>query len=291
MPSRRAPRSARRASRRPTIRTPFAPRVRSKYACRAGSPMVSIGATAWPTRATRDRDGSSRSPKWRPTKITGLPVLKASATVSRRLHENPLVDIPGVQRWRARHFEVIAGVVAEGRADEALERHGVAGGSTTSGDRGRARRGPARRDADCAGLGGRSGAARYHAVPAHSASRMSGPSGSQPGNPRERTDQSRADARTIVPRRRFDPVAGHRRWGPGSGRPACMTRARRSRSAASPADAGHIGELYHCSGAAPTIEVSSSAIACVARCSSAGSSTPPRSARSTTGGTCRRFGA
>ena len=59
--------------------------------------------------------------------------------------------------------------------------------------------------------------------------------------------------------------------GPGSGLPACMSAARRSRSAASSAVAGQIGlKLYHCSGAAPMVASSASAIAWVARWSSAG---------------------
>ena len=53
-------------------------------------------------------------------------------------------------------------------------------------------------------------------------------------------------------RRRSGLVARRRpRAGPGSGRPACISRARRSRSAPSSAVAGQIGlKLYHCSGAA-----------------------------------------
>ena len=116
-----------------TIRTPFAPRVRSKYAWRAGSPIVSIGATACPTRSARNRDGSSRSPKWRPTKITGSPLRNAAVDDVGRLHQQPHVDIARPKRRRARHLEVVPGVVAEGRADEALERRGVVGGGTNRG--------------------------------------------------------------------------------------------------------------------------------------------------------------
>ena len=60
--------------------------------------------------------------------------------------------------------------------------------------------------------------------------------------------------------------------GPGSAMPDCIKVARRSRSAASSAVAGQIGlKLYHCSGAAATVDARASAIAWVARWSSAGS--------------------
>ena len=64
--ARGAPRAARRCGRRRR------PAVRTNQACSAGSSIVSIGATAPPTRSARNRAGSSMAPKWRPTKMTGV---------------------------------------------------------------------------------------------------------------------------------------------------------------------------------------------------------------------------
>ena len=122
----------------------------------------------------------------------------------RRLHEDPLVDVPRPERRRARHLEVVAGVVAEGRPDEALQRSGVVGGG--------ANRGPTRvrvRRAACAtrrrlrrACAARSGAARYHAAPASSARRINGPSGSRPATHASAPSSRARTSCTNVPRRR-----------------------------------------------------------------------------------------
>ena len=177
VPSRRAASRARRASRRPTMRTPTAPRVRTNQACSAGSSMVSIGATAPPSRTARNRAGSSIAPKCRPMNTTGPPA-NAAATVSGVSIVEPLVDLVRAHGRRPGHLQVVAGGVPVGQADEALEGARVVGGAAAEGaalavaachvaTRRRLRRAWA----------ARSGVARYHRSPANSARRTSGPSG------------------------------------------------------------------------------------------------------------------
>ena len=276
-PSRRGapPSSSRRASRRPTIRTPVAPRVRTNQACSAGSSMVSIGATAPPTRAARNRPGSSIEPKWRPTKIDRRPVAERLGDDLGRLDgHQPVDDPPGRMRRRPGHLEVVAGVVPERRADEALQ-----GARVRRRRRGRAGlaapvAASATHDAPevAPGLGRRSG--RERGTRGRPRGRRGGPA-DPPGSRQASHEAADEDApaqpaterRTWPPRPRRSPSrpASGRRREPAArarvGPPACIASARRSRSAASSAVAGQIGlKLYHWSGAAADRRASASAM-------------------------------
>ena len=89
--------------------------------------------------------------------------------------------------------------------------------------------------------------------------------------PRPTVAASRAASPVRSPPDRPRPAASPRP-GPGSGCPACIASARRSRSAASTSLAGHIGlKLYHWCGAAAIATASSSAMPWVTRWRAAGS--------------------
>ena len=237
VPSRSAARSSRRASRRPTIRTPAAPRVRTNQACSAGSSIVSIGATAPPTREARNRAGSSSEPKWRPTKRTALPGTNASATSSGVSSVEPLVDPARVDGRRPGDLEVVAGVVAEGGADEAFERARVGrGGPDRAACRGRRPPGPRRRGEVAPRLGRAIGCEPVPEVAGEVGEPEQRPLGQAAGQPRgrdqrrprSRRDEPPLDAASSRPLRRPGVWSSGRAAGRGRTRvrPAGLHRAR-----------------------------------------------------------------
>ncbi len=65
--------------------------------------------------------GSSSAPKCRPTKMTGPVSANASSTTAGSSIEVRSADVGPAHDRRPDHLEVVAGVVAEGRPDEALQ--------------------------------------------------------------------------------------------------------------------------------------------------------------------------
>ena len=123
-PARSAASSSRRASRSPTIRTPVAPRVRSNQAWRPGI-VDRLHRHRDRQRATAARctcAGSSMAPKCRPTKMTAAAPRWPRSTSVRRLddHRGRPARRP-VERRRPGHLEVVAGRVAERRAQQSLQ--------------------------------------------------------------------------------------------------------------------------------------------------------------------------
>ncbi len=154
----------------------------------------------------------------------------------------------------------------------------MAAARTSAGPRSRAASTTATRRRLRRACAARSGVARYQRSPASSAKRTSGPSGAdrRPTTRRSGRDRAGVRRRRCGSRRRGDrrrrSGSGAAGAGPGRRSPACISRARRSRSAISAKSAGQIGlKLYHWSGAAPIFAASASAMAWVARWSSAGS--------------------
>ena len=254
------------------MRTPTAPRVRTNQACSSGSSIVSIGATAPPTRVASSSAGSSIAPKWRPTKIDGAAGRERLGDDLRRLDHDPALDVGRAQRRRPGDLEVVARGMAVGEPDQALEGARVGRGRAGQGVPRPSRGQPARRPAaGCAAPGRRArGSADTTGRPPSSASAHERPLGQAAGQPRGGAASEPGGAAS---RRRPATVRRTPGAGPGSAMPDCISAARRSRSAASSGVAGQIGlKLYHCSGAAAIVAARASAIAWVARCSSAGSS-------------------
>ena len=78
--------------------------------------------------------------------MTGLPGHERAGDGVGRLDDEPLVDVAGPDRRRPGDLEVVAGVVAERRADQALERARIRGSRPhRRRSRGRPRRAPDRR--------------------------------------------------------------------------------------------------------------------------------------------------
>ena len=121
----------------------------------------------------------STEPKWSPTNRTALPGTTASAMSSGRIEREALVDEGRRDARLPGDLEVVAGRVAERRADEPLEGPRVGGGGPDRADcpcRTRRATGTTRRRLRRA-WAARSGASRYQRSPASSANRKSGPSG------------------------------------------------------------------------------------------------------------------
>ena len=231
---------------------------------RRRSPSAPTGAAD--PRGEEERRAARCAPKWRPTKMTGRPAANASSTTSGVSMTSRASTSPGRERRRPGDLEVVARAVAEGGADQPLEgpwdrwrRRGPPGcpdpmAASAWQTRRRLRRAWAARAGRERGTRGRRPA---------SASRVSGPSGRWQASHEAAMSDRAADRLNVTA---TSPVAaapstvamsssgGATPGRPGSGRPACISSARRSRSAASAAVAGQIGlKLYHCSGAAAIV--------------------------------------
>ena len=252
----------------------------------AASSTVSIGATAPPTRAARKSAGSSIAPKCSPTKSTVRPGANASTTIS------------GVSMSQAARPRRPGGAPASARPRGSSGR--CAG--TRNGRGVRARAGPWRRPGPTGCPGPRPPArgrpAGGCAAPARLAAARAGTRGRRRARPARISGPRAGDRRATRPpinerarrlppspsrgdpalgpgvshrgrRVRLDPrPIGSRVRPPGLHQRAPGARGRR----ASASVAGQIGlKLYHCSGARRSVCASASAIAWVARWSSAGS--------------------
>ena len=189
------------------------------------------------------------------------------------------IDVLGPDRRRARDLEVVPRGVPVRAAHEPLERARVRGRRPDLGRPASARvRARSRPGAGCVAPGLPGPAWRDTRGRRRTRRGGPGPLGEPAGEPGRRDQDppaDRADRSSSSSRQRCGPgaaTADRLAAGPGSRSPACISRARRSRSAISTGSPGQIGlKLYHWSGAPPILTASASAIACVARCSSAGS--------------------
>ena len=204
LPSRLA--KARRCGRRPL------PRVRVNQAWSAASSMVSIGATAPPTRDARKSAGSSMAPKWRPMNMTVRPGSNARATTSGSRRRGAGRRRPSGARASGRprgstgrcggtpSGPAVRGLAGRSRPPDAADSRGPMLASATQ-TRRRLRRAWA----------ARSGANRYQPSPANSAARVERPFRQVTGEPRRGEEDARPQRPSQGRHDAVSPFADHRR--------------------------------------------------------------------------------